>query len=167
MSKKDQDKLGGGLLAGALAGVGLDDTPENRNRYESLARDIEEQFNDLRESCTESDVLRILDEGKSVIRQMMLSPKPLESGLGKRADVLYRLLDDAHHGKFETPWATVSAVTAALDYMMSESDVVPDALPVVGLFDDLLVVLECSVLIRSDLERYAAASGINLREVGF
>ncbi|MFZ5433529.1 MAG: YkvA family protein [Calditrichota bacterium] len=156
----------GELLRGALAGVGLEDTPENRQRYEAITEQIETQFNELRENATESDVLRVLDAAPPYIRDLTLSAKPLEKVVGQRADILYRLLRDSRFSAFEASWSTISAVTAALSYLLSESDVVPDALPVVGMFDDLLVVLLCSVLIRADLQRWAEAKQINLRDLG-
>ncbi|MBU0507296.1 DUF1232 domain-containing protein [bacterium] len=167
MNEPDQTRLGSGeLLAGALAGVGLEDTPQNRERYRFLSYQIEKQFNNLRVSATETEVLRALKDGEEHIRSLLQSAKTFEASVGRRAAVLLRLLQDVRKGEFDAPWSTVSAVTAALCYLLSEADVVPDALPVVGMFDDLLVVLLCAVLIRPDLERYAKEKAINLHEIG-
>ncbi len=78
--------------------------------------------------------------------------------LGRYMDdvkLLFSLVRDYYRGEYrEVPWRVVAAAAGTLLYIMNPLDLIPDFLPGVGKMDDLMVLLACLSLIRSDLERY-------------
>ncbi len=54
----------------------------------------------------------------------------------------------------DIPIKSILALISALLYLIAPIDVIPDALPGVGLVDDTLVIGTCIKLINSDLEKY-------------
>ena len=53
----------------------------------------------------------------------------------------------------EVPIASIVAIVAALIYVLSPADAIPDFLPA-GYIDDAVIVAGCLVLVRTDLEDY-------------
>lgn len=69
--------------------------------------------------------------------------------------ILFSLIQDYWSGGYrEVPWTTIAAAVAALLYVLSPIDLVPDFIPVVGLLDDALVIALCLAAIDSDLQDY-------------
>ncbi len=54
----------------------------------------------------------------------------------------------------DIPLGSILAITSALIYFVSPIDFIPDALPVVGLVDDALVITACLRWVESDVEEY-------------
>lgn len=67
----------------------------------------------------------------------------------------FSLLRDWYSGAYKrVPFRMVSALTAALIYMISPVDIVPDCIPFAGLVDDALVLAAVFALARADLDAY-------------
>lgn len=56
----------------------------------------------------------------------------------------------------EIPYYSIAAAVAALAYVLSPVDLIPDFLPGVGLVDDAAVVAACVASLREDLSRFRA-----------
>lgn len=56
----------------------------------------------------------------------------------------------------EVPIGTLLSIVAALLYVLSPIDILPDAIPGIGYLDDAFVVTACLSLIRTDLEDYTS-----------
>ena len=54
----------------------------------------------------------------------------------------------------EIPIGSIIAILSALIYFVSPIDLIPDAIPVIGLVDDAAVVATCLNFVNSDLEEY-------------
>jgi uncharacterized membrane protein YkvA (DUF1232 family) len=54
------------------------------------------------------------------------------------------------------PWSTIIKIVAVLIYFISPIDVIPDFLPVVGLTDDLALVMWLFSSLKTDLENFIA-----------
>jgi uncharacterized membrane protein YkvA (DUF1232 family) len=78
------------------------------------------------------------------------------SGLREFAVNLVRLFEMLVEPGFKLPWRTTAAIVFALAYFVSSVDLVPDAIPVLGLLDDAFVVAEVVVMVASDLARFEA-----------
>jgi uncharacterized membrane protein YkvA (DUF1232 family) len=52
------------------------------------------------------------------------------------------------------PWRTTAGIVFALAYFISSFDVIPDAIPVIGFFDDAFVVAEVVYMFSADIQRY-------------
>ena len=55
----------------------------------------------------------------------------------------------------DIPIGSIIAITSALIYFVSPIDILPDALPIVGLIDDAIVIAVCLKLVESDIDEYA------------
>lgn len=100
-----------------------------------------------------SDVETVLDEADS-IEDRFRDNGPLRRLLAD-GRLLIELVRDAWDGRYQqVPWWTVSGATFALLYVLNPLDLVPDALPVIGLLDDATVVSACLVLLEQDLADY-------------
>ena len=71
--------------------------------------------------------------------------------------LLLELVRDAQEGRYRAvPVWTLSAAGFALLYVLNPFDLVPDALPLLGLLDDAAVVSACLSLVEQDLRDYRA-----------
>jgi uncharacterized membrane protein YkvA (DUF1232 family) len=70
-----------------------------------------------------------------MIEQDRASGRPLISRFREQLAVYRRALQDAR-----TPWAAKVLLGAAIAYVLSPIDLIPDFIPVLGHLDDLLVV---------------------------
>lgn len=65
------------------------------------------------------------------------------------------LLKSYTEGKYRSiPIGSITAIISSLMYLLSPIDILPDAIPGVGLVDDALVIKVCLELVKSDLEAY-------------
>ncbi len=76
-------------------------------------------------------------------------------GLKERVGLLTKLLRAYAKGQYRTiPWKTLTRIIAVLVYFLSPIDVIPDLLPVVGLTDDVALVMWLFSAISEDLEAF-------------
>ena len=79
--------------------------------------------------------------------------------------LLYELIRAYVDGSYrEVPWASIAMAVAATVYFLSPIDLIPDALPVIGLLDDALVVRFTLSAIQSDLREFCAWKGYELNK---
>jgi uncharacterized membrane protein YkvA (DUF1232 family) len=71
--------------------------------------------------------------------------------LAKNTVLLFEMLVDP---SFKLPWRTAAGIVFALAYFISSFDLIPDAIPVLGFFDDALVVAEVIYMFSADIQRY-------------
>jgi uncharacterized membrane protein YkvA (DUF1232 family) len=71
--------------------------------------------------------------------------------LAKNVVLLFEMLVDP---TFVIPWRTTAGIVFALAYFISTFDLIPDAVPVLGFFDDALVVAEVVYMFSADIRRY-------------
>ena len=70
--------------------------------------------------------------------------------------LLINMLRDYRRGEYtKLPKRTLLSVTAALIYLISPVDVIPDFIPLVGVIDDIFVLNYVWKQVRKDLEDYA------------
>ncbi len=126
---------------------------------------------DSKPSATmEAELARRLQEGAAAV-----APEDLEGLLARldallsrvqrarwlrpqaaRVRLMLRLLHDHRRGHDRTvPWRVVAAIAAALIYVLDPLDLVPDAIPVMGQLDDLLVLRLLWRMVAEDLRAYA------------
>jgi uncharacterized membrane protein YkvA (DUF1232 family) len=134
--------------------------------FNSVASNVEKRYENSRKAISEIDVHYALEKGQSKLKSVGKSTSAVAKTIVKQAGLLYRMLKDMTTGKFKAPWVTVSAITAALLYVISPIDVLPDFIPGAGLIDDALVVSLCMTVIRMDLKRYAKEMDLDLSEYG-
>ncbi len=104
---------------------------------------------------TEADLDTVVDRAEAIEARFRN-----DGGIRRLLDegrLLLGLVRDVRAGRYRClPVWTLSAVGFALLYVLNPFDLVPDALPVVGLLDDAAVVSVCLSLVEQDLQDYQA-----------
>lgn len=105
------------------------------------------------EDITEVDLDTVVDQAEA-IEERFQGSGPLQRLL-EDGRLLLGLVRDARHGRYrKVPVWTLSAVGFTLLYVLNPFDLVPDALPLLGLLDDAAVVSACLSLVEQDLRAY-------------
>lgn len=109
-------------------------------------------FDEARRNVTEKDYRKVVENSDVILEK---------GGTGKLAEYfqdikdMVSLVKDYLCGEYpEVPYGTLIAIVAALIYVLSPIDLIPDFIPVVGLADDAIVVGLCLEIARTDLENY-------------
>ena len=69
--------------------------------------------------------------------------------------LLFSIVKDYISGDYRAiPYWSVAAIVAALIYVLSPVDLIPDVIPGIGLVDDAMVVGACLAMVEQDLHAY-------------
>ena len=102
---------------------------------------------------TDTDVKTVVEEADA-IEERFRDNGPLRRLLDD-GQLLLSLVRDTWSGRYQhVPWWTLSGAAFALLYVLNPFDLVPDALPIVGVLDDAAVVSACLALLEQDLHDY-------------
>ncbi|MBU1409925.1 DUF1232 domain-containing protein [Myxococcota bacterium] len=116
----------------------------------------EEAENELKKGAkkvTEKDLKNVLEREKE-IREKFEGNGPLGRFL-EDLKLLFSVIKDYFSGTYrEIPWWSIASIVAALLYVLSPIDLIPDFIPVIGYVDDALVVAACLKLVEQDLQNY-------------
>ncbi len=97
------------------------------------------------------DVKRLLEQEDDVMSK--LTGKLAQ--FAESIKMLFSLMKDYFSGAYrDTPWWVISAAAFSLIYFLNPLDIVPDAIPFIGLLDDAAVIAICLDLIKFDLRKY-------------
>jgi uncharacterized membrane protein YkvA (DUF1232 family) len=134
-------------LRGRLQGT------EDASLVERLAEIDEEYVERGAEDITEVDLDTVVERA-AAIADRFRSNGPLQRLLDD-GRLLLGLVRDVRHGRYrEVPVWTLSAAAFALLYVLNPLDLVPDAVPLLGLIDDAAVISACLSLVEQDLHDY-------------
>lgn len=104
-------------------------------------------------SVEDTDIETVVDEADA-IEERFRGSGPLRRLL-EDGQLLLGLVRDVRRGQYTgVPVWTLSAAAFALLYVLNPLDMVPDALPILGVLDDAAVVSACLVLLEQDLHDY-------------
>lgn len=104
-------------------------------------------------TMTEEDIENVV-EYADVIEERFRDNGPLRRLL-RDGRLLLSLVQDVSSGRYpHVPKWTLGAAAFALLYVLNPFDLVPDALPVLGMLDDAAVVSACVALLEQDLYDY-------------
>ncbi|MBC8329037.1 MAG: DUF1232 domain-containing protein [Planctomycetes bacterium] len=84
--------------------------------------------------------------------------------LAQRARLLYWLIVDWWNGDYRPSWRVVATAVAALLYLISPFDLIPDFIPIIGWLDDAAVLAIAFSLLNEELMRYARKMKIDPEE---
>lgn len=102
---------------------------------------------------SEADVETVVEEADA-IEERFRDNGPLRRLLDD-GRLLLALVRDAWDGRYrQVPGWTLSGAAFALLYVLNPLDLVPDALPLIGVLDDAAVVSACLALLEQDLADY-------------
>jgi uncharacterized membrane protein YkvA (DUF1232 family) len=107
------------------------------------------------DGITPGDLDTVTDEADR-IREKFEKNGPLGRFIGD-AQLLISAVRDYSRGAYrKVPYRTVAVIAAALLYVLNPFDLIPDAIPGVGLLDDATVVGFALAMVEQDLEDYKA-----------
>jgi len=102
---------------------------------------------------SEDDMNRVFDKADELKSKFEKQSKL--SKFFEEFKLLFSMLKDYYNRKYtEVPWYIISSIGAALLYVVSPIDLIPDFLPVVGYIDDAAVFAFCLNQVRSEVEKY-------------
>ena len=99
---------------------------------------------------TKEDIVKVLAIEKEV-EEKISSNGPLKEYVNA-VKALFSLIRAYWLGEYrEIPWYTIAAIVAALLYVLSPIDLIPDFIPVIGFIDDAFVIAACLKMVKQDL----------------
>ena len=102
---------------------------------------------------TEEDIQKVLDKQRE-IEDKFKGNGPLCRFVAD-LKILFSMIKDYISGEYrEIPWWSIAAIVAALLYVLSPIDLIPDYIPVIGYIDDTVVVAVCLEMVETDLHAY-------------
>lgn len=111
---------------------------------------------------TERDARRVVGRQRELEDKLKGLPEKLKK-LVLQVKLLYELIRAYVDGSYrEVPWASIAMAVAATVYFLSPIDLIPDAIPVIGLLDDALVVRFTLSAIQADLRTFCEWKGYDL-----
>jgi uncharacterized membrane protein YkvA (DUF1232 family) len=108
--------------------------------------------------------------GRPLLEQLFSSRRAVVSGLRAIPDRMQRvtnqarlvmeLAEDFRNGRYrDISWVSIAVAAGALVYVVSPGDVVPDALPILGTLDDMVVLTLTMRFLEKDLRAYCRFRG--------
>ncbi len=112
-----------------------------------------EELNKRAENITADDLKKVLDK-RDEIEEKFNANGPLGKFITD-LKLLFSIVQDYINGEYkEIPYWSIAAIVAALLYVLSSIDLIPDFIPIIGYVDDALVVAACLTMIEQDLYNY-------------
>jgi uncharacterized membrane protein YkvA (DUF1232 family) len=107
------------------------------------------------EQVSEDDVGRVVANAEVIGKK--LSAGSAFARLLDDAKLMLSLVRDYWNREYRAvPYWVIGAAAFALLYVLAPVDLIPDAIPVIGLVDDAAVVSACLALVRQELAKYSA-----------
>lgn len=94
-----------------------------------------------------------LSESMSVVPESM-------HRVANQTRLVLEMIDDFRDGTYrEVSWRSVALLTGGILYSVSPADVIPDAIPLLGQLDDLVLIAIVTRLVHGDLRKYCRFKG--------
>ena len=120
---------------------------------EITKKQAEGALNKGAKKVTEADLQKVLNRQKE-IEEKFSGNGPLGKFVAD-LKLLFSLIKDYVSGEYrEIPWWSLAAIVAALLYVLSPFDSIPDFIPGIGYLDDAMVVAVCLKMVQTDLYNY-------------
>lgn len=118
-----------------------------------LRQKISDRLKADAKKLTEDDIKHVMEKADD-IKRTFESKGPLGRFL-RDVKLMIALLRDYRNGTYrQIPWYALSAIAAALLYVLSPLDFIPDVIPILGYTDDALMMSVCLLLVEQQLDEY-------------
>lgn len=105
------------------------------------------------EKVTDKDLQKVLAKEEKITKKVK-GAGSLEEHL-ETVKLMFALIKAYWSGEYrQIPWFTIAAIVAALLYVLSPLDLIPDFIPIIGLMDDAMVLAACLNLVKKDLTQF-------------
>ena len=127
---------------------------EDQARYTEEAK---AQYERSIQYVGEEEIAAAAQSGEEKVRKLEKAiPKALRA-IWSDVKLLVSMIRDYVSGAYrEVPFGTIAAVAAAILYLVSPFDAIPDFIPVIGYIDDAAVIALCLRMAHNDIEEYRA-----------
>lgn len=116
-------------------------------------KQAEEELKKGAKNVTEEDLKKVINK-RDEIEEKFRDNGPLGRFISD-LKLMFSVIQDYISGEYrEIPWWSIAAIVAALLYVLSPIDLIPDFIPVFGYIDDALVVAACLAMVEQDLQNY-------------
>jgi len=104
-------------------------------------------------------LLLMMRNRKAISSELRAIPARMQL-VTNQARLVLELVDDFRTGAYrEVSWVSIALAAACLVYAVSPGDVVPDAVPVLGALDDMVVITLTMRFLQKDLRAYCRHKG--------
>lgn len=125
---------------------------------------LKEELQKKAQSISNDDIEKLVSNPKRLEDKLSALPEKFQKVV-KQVRLLFELVSDYWHGKYKkVPWYTISMVAAAILYVISPFDGIPDVIPFVGYIDDAFIVAFVWKGIEEDLKEYSKFKGYDLKD---
>ncbi|HEU4383157.1 MAG TPA: DUF1232 domain-containing protein [Anaeromyxobacteraceae bacterium] len=134
-----------------------------RTCRDAAARDLAREARDV----TDDALPRRAEAGRRFAEHPPWWARLAPGSLLRKVGLAARLIGDYAAGRYRiVPWRSIAVLAAALAYVVSPLDLIPDLLVPVGWTDDLLVLALAWSVVKRDLRDYCAWKGLSPAEFG-
>lgn len=128
---------------------------------------VEDHFEEERKNVGTREIEQVLDGFEDKIERIKHSAGPnwVRKAIG-HARLFYQMLTAWWEEPSRVPWRTVTAIVAALLYLINPMDLLPDLVPFLGLMDDATMIYLAFAFIQDDLIEFAEEYGLSLEQYG-
>jgi uncharacterized membrane protein YkvA (DUF1232 family) len=127
-------------------------TPDELERRTSEA---EQRFRESIEYVTEDDIEAAARSGEEKIRRLEKAIPQTLTAIWSDVKLLVSMIRDSGTGAYrDVPFATIAAAVAAILYLVSPIDAIPDFIPVLGYLDDASVIGICIRMAHNHIQEY-------------
>lgn len=130
---------------------------------DAAARELAERAKDI----TLESLPARADEAGRFVEEPPWYAKAAPAAIRQKVRLLWMVLKDYVNGSYrKVPWKAVAALAAAVVYVVSPIDLIPDFLVPVGWTDDLLVLALTWGLVKRELREYCSWKGLSPAHFG-
>ena len=134
-----------------------------RSCRDAAARDLAREARDV----TDDALPRRAEAGRRFAEHPPWWARLAPGSLLRKVRLAAGLVGDYAAGRYRVaPWRSIVVLAAALAYVVSPLDLIPDLLVPVGWTDDLLVLALAWSVVKQDLRDYCAWKGLSPAEFG-